>query len=1338
MSNDQRRSNMLTFFQHFLIGKMEEETPNDEEGVDQEQPESEHQDQTSETDSSTDTEEIVEDETPHEDQPENESDSSSETTDSEAESQSEHTPQLDDSEEVVASETDETSESEEQKADEEENTQVSEEPTEVEAVTPESEDTPEEEPTEVAVMSEAQDISDTDQTPQHQDTPTVPEVEIVSETEEASVTDQPTETEDTPDEEKAEVEDTPDSDENVRPYTLGESEELYDFVVNFEESECSGGEHISANLTASSGGVSKPAIFEHPSSTELSRVAYKLELPSVNKKEMLFLNFSIGLRDGVVFDDPQSPPGGVKYSIEISGEQCFESVSTECHWTQNGVDLTRYAGQKIELVFITQCNVEGNSSFAWALWGQPKLLKLTRNSEPVTDEKLPPIDIQCGIAIAQVAENRNVLFEFNRDGFTPATEIVNDIYSQLETTPIDLTLFASQPKLEIVSVGTTAAVVGTGEAYEVQCTIRNVGEGPLPKDSKTRISLSDIKLRRGRTSHNVKPLAPGDTLTYVWYARGVSRPSEINFKVTLKSRHIKGDSQRKGNVIIRPALPKLETNVIPELHTYMEGKHLVLGNKHLRLIFVHNSSPTQNIGKSKAKTQEKSPQGYEYYAIFVAKGSTYQQVATSKMIAEATYISNDTAHTINFIPNDVQLAGNSLGESIVRLSGEHKDTDGVTWTLQLQLILTEDTKRIKSSYSLSVDKERELLAFRGTEIYAGHKSTREKKTAALFPGLEYLESDEPSSNTRDAAPPLNNRLVPHPYKITIPVMAVEIQKSVVGIAWNPLKSWDGQMQNVSAAFASPNWHNRERNHLMGLFLPTVPDFVKENALVAEKPYQLSTEQSINLECEIIADGNASILAAINHWTSAYGIPKPLRPPRKDTEQVLLSRHGFMHTVWDAEARQSRHCVDWVSHNEPGFATLLWYDYLITKAEDVKARVIEIAEKTIADAGAGSLASRGSCHILSGEFPFYFGHLEDALEVYKSDVQPIIDSQSDDGSWGFHPTSEKTQNLGKEGDIVLGTCAAKALKLLKHARITGDKESLEAGKKALSYMDRFVVPRGAQAWECPLYEPDILAAAHAIGAYIEAYEVIGNKTYLKRAEYWAETGLPFLYHWHLPDRPGMQFASIPVFGTTFYTHPWFGVPVQWNGLVYAYYLQRLNQHTRDERWRQIAEGITVSAMYQQWDDGELKGTYPDGFYGFCTEGKGPHLNPEDIMVNVYTLRGLDPDVKTAITGSVHLSSGAKPEGFTSSRSGELKWSLNYVENETSHTLITGYGQAPSLIRAKKAQTDDNNDNSTNDIPQVESFDGVTSGWRYIREKDAILIKQQHITNEMQFQLIKSVE
>ncbi len=1300
---------MSTFFQNVLMGKMEEETQNTEEVVDPEQPEPEPSEETPISDTPEHEDKPNIEETPDDPQTEaeHEAESSQEISDAKEESHPDQTSETASVEEILEpSENVEAAETKEKPAED------------VESDTDDSstdqqvfEDGREVDEENIASVEETPDLTETTET---EVTPEVPET---------------SEKENTP-----EVETPPDSSKPNIQYSLGESEELFDFIAMFENSEHSGSDHISINMVDASGGVTKPAILEHPPSTDSSRIIYHVDLPKVNENESLCLYFSTGLRDGVVFDDPQRQPGGVKFSIEVSGEKCFESTSTECRWTQNCVNLTDYADKNVELVFLTQCNVEGNSNYAWGLWGEPKLLKLTR-----VENREKPSTIQCGLAIAKLPEEHTALFEFNRDCFTPTQEIAEEILNQLETEPIELILYAAQPKLEIVSVGTTAAVVSTGEAYEIQCTIKNVGTGPLAMESKTRLNIHNIKLRRGRTSQYIKTLAPGESSTYVWYARGVSRPMTIDFSVSLRSRFIEGSVKTTGEVHIRPALPKLESQVIPELHTFTHNKSVALGNKHLRIILVHTDDQTKSKDrKIPAHIPEKNETGIEYYAIHVAKGNTYQQIATSKRIAGITHLSNETIHHHRFMPNDIQISGNSLGESIVSLTDEHIDEDGVKWTLQVQMRLTEDTKRIRTSYQLSTDKPRKLLSFKGVELYAGHRSTREKKTAALFPGIEFLEGDEPSSNTRDAAPPINNRLAPHPYKITIPVMAVEIQKSLIGIVWNPLQCWDGQTQNLSAVFASPNWIDHQRNHLMGVFLPTIPEWVKENTLIAENAFNMKPENPIEFECEIIADNYATILDAVSHWTAAYGTPKQLEPPREDKEQVLLSRHGFMHTVWDEEKRQSRHCVNWDSRNEPGFATLLWHDYLITKSDTVKERVKEIAEKTINDSGTSGLAARGSCHILGGEFPFYYGHIDAALSYYEAEVQPIIKAQADNGSWGFQPNSEKTQTLGKTGDIVLGTCAANALKLLKHARITGNKTSLEAGKKALSYMDRFTIPRGAQGWECPLYEPDILAAAHAIGAYVEAHATTGNKTYLKRAEYWANAGLPFLYHWHLPDRPGMQFASIPVFGTTFYTHSWFGVPVQWNGLVYAYYLQLLNQHTEDDKWRQIAEGITISAMYQQWTDGELKGTYPDGFYEFCTEGKGPHLNPEDIMANVYALRGLDPGVKTKISGAVHLSSGATPEEFKNSRSGMLKWTLSYAENETSHTLIVGYGQSPTVIRAQIAETDNGTDDAAFEIPKVESLEETTSGWRYIPEKDVIFIKQIHIQTEMQFQLLKDVE
>ncbi len=1187
---------------------------------------------------------------------------------------------------------------------------------------------------------------------------------------------------------------------------LGVREVLYDFVALFKKSEVSGAEQVSASGSDCVGGVKHPAIFAHPTPTNAARVTYALLLPDIADNEKLFLHFLIGLRDGVVFDDAERRPGGVRFSIEIeeragmnsqnqdnvddspgrksrpalvtsnervASSERFESVSAECRWDEHAVELTEYAGQEISISFLTACNVAGNSNYAWAVWGKPRLLKLTQCPLRKAKGAAEPALYGCTV-LAQFADASQRLFEFNPAVSTPVSEAVRDVRARCEAalgdygnSPLQaLTLYAAQPKLEIVSLGATAAVVTAGEDFEVQCTVRNTGDAPLGEADSARVTINGVKLWRSRPTQTIKQIEPGAEATVSWLLRRSSHSLSVSASLRCQTAAGENSCTAACSVEIRPALPKLSAKVTKELHTYSQDGHLVMGNQHLRVVFVRNSSG-----------------GFEYYALFAAKAGTYQQVAVCPALSEVTYShsgqnggiderasqesqaassvrlrnASSTERDVNapetlshalrspktfrLTPLSYQLAGNSGGESIVSMNGAHTDADGVTWQYRSEWILGENATRIQNEARLEVSEgseERELLAFHGPMLCAFHQGrNRDKKTAALFPGLEFLEGTERSSNPRDAAPPHDNRLVPHPYKITVPAMAVEVQKSVVGIIWNPLDKWDGDNQCLSAIFASPNWHHSQRNTLMGVFLPTVPAWVEENQTLAATPYSLKSGRPVTIKSELIVEGTASVLDAVTHWCDAYGFPEPLEPPRGDEEELLLSRHGFMETTWDAETQKSRHCIGWPAHNEPGVGTLLWYDYLATQDEAVKRRVADIRNSTRAESGAGSLAARGSCHILRWEFPFYVGHLEAAVDFMKTEALRLVSEQEPDGSWRWYPADDKTATLGNAGDAVLGTCANAALTLLKHARITGDATSREAGLEALKFMKQFAVPRGAQLWECPMYQPDLLAAAYALGAYVEAYQITSDKTYLRRAAYWAKAGLPFLYHWHLRDRLSMRFASVPVFGTTFYTHPWFGVPVQWNGLVFAYYLQHLARvksatsggNADSLPWEKIAAGIVVSAMYQQWTEGERKGTYPDGLYAFCTEGRGPHLNPADIMVNVYTLLGLDPGVKTAITGNIHVSSGAKVEGLTLTKGGGLTWNLSYAADETSWTLIAGYGRPPRGIRARSLDIE-------TELPAVKSLEeesGDTgSGWLYIAEKDTLLIKHLHATVDVQFQ------
>jgi hypothetical protein len=219
--------------------------------------------------------------------------------------------------------------------------------------------------------------------------------------------------------------------------------------------------------------------------------------------------------------------------------------------------------------------------------------------------------------------------------------------------------------------------------------------------------------------------------------------------------------------------------------------------------------------------------------------------------------------------------------------------------------------------------------------------------------------------------------------------------------------------------------------------------------------------------------------------------------------------------------------------------------------------------------------------------------------------------------------------------------------------------------------------------------------------VEAWRASGDPRWLHDAVYWAESGVPFVYQWTLPERPMMLGATIPVFGSTFYTHTWLAVPVQWCGLVYACHvlhladeLQRaplpkndsplplaLNFSPRD--WRQIAELIAVSAMRQQYGDGERIGTYPDSISGF-QQRNAPFLNPEDILVNVLALQGHDPDVKSArierAAGDVVISSGAQIQKPRLVSEG-LRFQIDFFPGENSHTLVVGL--KPRAVRVNGA-------------------------------------------------------
>jgi hypothetical protein len=273
---------------------------------------------------------------------------------------------------------------------------------------------------------------------------------------------------------------------------------------------------------------------------------------------------------------------------------------------------------------------------------------------------------------------------------------------------------------------------------------------------------------------------------------------------------------------------------------------------------------------------------------------------------------------------------------------------------------------------------------------------------------------------------------------------------------------------------------------------------------------------------------------------------------------------------------------------------------------------------------------GGGHVRNDAIYFVTGRAQEWLDGRQEAVKGILAAQQADGSFRYKGKYAR----GHYEDTASGYCAASALQLLEFAWQTGDAAAQAGGVKALDYMKRFQVPRGAQTWELSLHTPDILASAYLVGAYVRGYELTGKAEYLAEARRWALSGVPFVYLWQPANLPIMAYATIPVYGATNWQAPnWMGLPVQWCGGVYAYWLTALAPYDKTLDWHGLAEGILLAGEQMQYPDGKLVGCLPDSFSLATQARNGPNINPSAMIA-----------LRLAVEGSVPgLTAAATPDG-----------------------------------------------------------------------------------------------
>ena len=444
----------------------------------------------------------------------------------------------------------------------------------------------------------------------------------------------------------------------------------------------------------------------------------------------------------------------------------------------------------------------------------------------------------------------------------------------------------------------------------------------------------------------------------------------------------------------------------------------------------------------------------------------------------------------------------------------------------------------------------------------------------LLAGLEHLGKGEHSSTKLDVETEAYLRFAPKPLDVTMPLMSFVTDRASVSLTWDDM--------SLQPIFATPNFFDGAEDHRMAL------RGFKFNAVVRV--------------------GKGLLRDEIVWAAKRRGLPALPEAPRDSGTQYRLclqalngplrSAEGWGHCVEDRWPR--RYFSDMVS-------TLFRLTGQVPRRRD--------------------FALHGA-HIPNESIFFLTNQAFEWKEKQLVQIDALLKQQQEDGSFRYQGKFQR----GHFEDTASGICARPAATLLEYAWTTGDQRALEAGVRALEYMKRFRTPRGAQVWEIPLHTPDQLASAYLVWAYVRGYEITGDASFLDEARRWAVSGVPFVYQWG--RYPIMVYGTVPVLGATDWRSPvWFGLPVQWVGLVYAYALAKLAPYDDTLDWNHLAWGILIAGEQMQYPDGEYAGLLPDALALESQERRPWTINPCALVSLRLTLEG-KVDALSVASDKVH--------------------------------------------------------------------------------------------------------
>jgi hypothetical protein len=661
-----------------------------------------------------------------------------------------------------------------------------------------------------------------------------------------------------------------------------------------------------------------------------------------------------------------------------------------------------------------------------------------------------------------------------------------------------------RPSLEFAHVYFTRGLIATRERVTLHADVRNEGTAIAPVGARIELATSSQLKPLSSLNQPIRSeIAPGRVVSLSWDFEAKAQ-GKVTSNMTLRA----GDQTTESHAETWVENGPLHLEPDPEPMTWRD------------YALVHSGDLFLSFGPRRSD--------YGAFCLYYREGAGFRHVASGPYLAKVIFLESgkERERIIRYRPK-LELNGDRG-----YLAADWTDHDGVRWKSAIEFQAPGSKQEIGVLTTLRVNARREILFFQGPLLLVGDGSTGLRKDSAQFPGIEWLQDGEVSSDHSNI-PELRDERVPHPNKITVPVMGIVTDRKMVGIMWDPLQRWDGVNDRPSVFFDSPNRTLGQANHLIGLFLPSIPKWVDERTLKARLSYTLDPGHTLRLRFSFIAADHANDLTPVLYWYSKYGAPDASALDRTYQEELSLCN------VQQPESNVEKKIL----------------------------KSLDKAEKALARQSP------------DGWWPWSYSD-STLIQILNWTHAENLDAYGTPGDTTIGAYSASYNNRYDD------------LELFRSARYTGDARLVEAATRALKRAEQFTRPEGAQPWELPIHTPDLLASLYGVSAFLEGYKMTGNPEYLERSRYWAETGLPFLYVWGAPDQPHMKGAGVAVYGGSFLDYLLLGQGITWCAMDYADSLIDLAADDPDGPWKKVAQSILYNVILQHKTTGPNAGKWPD--------------------------------------------------------------------------------------------------------------------------------------------------